>query len=312
MTPRLPRCRVAVLCGGLSPERSISLESGRNVAAALRDRGVNVKIVDVTTSFLDAPPPLDCDVAFIALHGGEGEDGTVQTVLERMGIPYTGSPPEASRIGLDKAASRRRFERAGLFVAPAVLVEDTPAFPPLDCPLPAVVKPVTGGSTIGVSVVRDPAALLDAIRKALRTDRAALVERFVEGREFTVAVFEEMVFPPLLIEPAAEIFDFDCKYSDGGARFSFDHGLPPERLAALEKAAKDAYNAIGCRGLARVDFILPPEGPPCVLEINTVPGMTSHSLAPLAAARAGIPFDELCMMAVRAALERKAPLRNVS
>ena len=300
---------VTVLMGGPSSEREVSLLSGAAIVAGLKRRGHRVTPCDITprdTSALDSP----ADVVFIALHGDFGESGEVQELCERRGLRYTGSGPRASRAAMDKAASKQAFKRAGLATPDWMILEEfhTPAERArwlAEIPPPVVLKPVDGGSSLGVTIARDAAARDLALEELTDTYGRAMIERFVPGRELTVGILGEQVLPTMEIVPAREFYDFQAKYDDdSGTQYVFDHGLDDETVEAVEAAALAAHRAVGARDMSRVDFILAEDGTVQVLEINTIPGFTSHSLLPMAAARVGIRFDELVDRLVAMAADR--------
>jgi D-alanine-D-alanine ligase len=294
--------RVAVLMGGLSAEREVSLRSGAAVAAALERGGREVLRIDadreVDRRLREAAP----DAAFVALHGRFGEDGCVQGLLELMGIPYTGSGVLASALAMDKARTRDVLVAAGLPVAPgATLAPGVFELPPGLEP-PVVVKPVREGSSVGVSVVRRNEELRAALERARAADPRVLVEAFVAGAEVDVAVLDGRVLGAVEIVPnKGEFYDFASKYAPGGST----HHIPPRLPAAAAELACDlgrrAFLALGCAGAARVDLIVPPAGSPVLLEVNTVPGMTETSLLPEIAAFADLPFDELVAVMIDSA-----------
>lgn len=293
---------VAVLMGGTSNEREVSLQSGRNVAEALASLGTyNVLPVVLDSDSLDALPA-NIDACYITLHGGWGESGGIQEALDARGIPYTGPGAAASRLALDKIATKRVLDRAGIPTAtPWAVVTDPSA--PAPIPLPCVVKPPMDGSTVGISCVRTPEEWAPALALALETDAAlrhrmglpgpaeALVEAFIPGREMTVGVLGHEALPVIEICAAGGWYGYEEKYTSSETRYPFptDAFLPEMQHLALA-----AFEATGCRGVTRVDFRITPEGRMAVLELNTSPGMTSHSLVPKAAAKAGLGFAELC------------------
>lgn len=301
---------ITVLMGGPSSERDVSLMSGEAVATALESLGHHVTRADITPtnpSCLDQP---GIDVVFIALHGDFGESGQVQELCEQRGLAYTGSGPRASRLGMDKAASKQIFKRAGLQTPDWVLVEryHQPAdvarwleeFPP-----PVVVKPVDGGSSVHVTICRDIPSRETAMDELLDFYGRVMVEKFVAGRELTVGILGTRALPVMEIVPDGEFYDYRAKYSDeAGTQYLFDHGLGEATCEALQADALKAHNALGCRDLSRVDIVLDAEGGRQVLEINTIPGFTSHSLVPKAAAQVGISFPALCDQLVRQARSR--------
>ena len=287
---------IGVLMGGMSTERQVSLQSGQAVLAALVERGHRAVAVDVGPNLAATLIDAAVDVAWIALHGRFGEDGCVQGLLEVMGIPYTGSGVQASAVAMDKLATKRAVQGcAEIVMAPDVVVrrgEPVPA----ELPLPAVVKPAVGGSSIGIAVVRTEAERDRAVEAALELDGIALVEAFVEGLEITVAVLDGAPLPVVAIQPVDGWFDLDAKYTKGKTVYTVPAPISAEAAAKAQAAAVAAYRQIGCQGLSRADFILPagPDADPVFLEINTLPGMTPTSLSPMAAGEVGISFSELC------------------
>jgi D-alanine-D-alanine ligase len=295
---------VVVLLGGWSAERSISLASGRAVIRALRSRGHDVTEFDPQEMDLFRYPWAGVDVAFIALHGPFGEDGTVQTLLDELRVPYTGSGATASRLAMNKWAAKQRFLEHGLATPACQTVHagDGPAQRAAKAAVlgyPLVVKPNAQGSSIGVSVVATPAGLDAAVEAALGYDPLVILEQFIVGRELTVAIIERRPLPVIEIRSGRAFFDFDAKYHDAATEYVFETDLPAGAVHAAEAAAVAAATAIGCQGVARVDLRLDADNVPWLLEINTVPGMTDHSLVPKAAARAGIDFAELCEQLAR-------------
>jgi D-alanine-D-alanine ligase len=301
--------RIAVLLGGVSSEREVSLRSGAAVVKALRARGHDVVEIDVRderVAELDRARP---EVAFVSLHGRFGEDGGIQALLQGKGIPYTGSGVEASRAAMDKAAAKAAFVRAGVPVAADVLVKEGEGIAAakakvLAFGLPAVVKPVAEGSSVGVTVHRTPEALEAGLAEAFRHGGAALVERFVAGRELTVGILEDRALPVVELKPARAFFDYEAKYQDDRTVYVVDPPLAAADRERVQGAALAAHRALGCEGFSRVDVILSVQGEPCVLEVNTIPGLTERSLLPKAARAAGIEFGELCERIARQGLAR--------
>lgn len=293
--------KVAVFCGGVSPEREVSLESGAAVAAGLERAGYDAAVEDVSSvrGAVDRWKDLGADIAFIALHGGWGEDGRLQSAFEAREIPFTGSGARSCRLAMDKSLSREVMKNAGVLVPDGFVVR-----PGDDAPRGtisswgrAVVKPASGGSTVGVSVIENEKDLADALADVWETDSTAIVERFVPGREATVAVFGEgtsaFALPIVEIRPRSGFYDYGSKYTDGASEYlcpaPFDDAVA-HRMAAQAIAA---HIALGCRTYSRVDFRVPDDGDACALELNSAPGMTSHSLVPKAAAAFGWTFEEL-------------------
>ena len=301
---------VGVLMGGASREREVSLASGRAVAEALRACGHDVRPADVRPGDVTADLVDGLDVAFLALHGAWGEDGGIQRELEALGAAYTFSDPEASRLAMDKVASKRRFSAEGV-PTPAFRVAapgDAGALAEAAARLGAdlVVKPVADGSSLGVHMADSPEALRAAAEDVWGRGEPALIERRIRGREFTVAVLGDAALPVIEIRTPGGWYDYHYKYEADETEYVFDHGLAPAAEARLVEVALAAHRALGCRDLSRVDLMVPPEGEPQVLEINTIPGFTSHSLVPKAAARAGLPFGRLCERLVAMARKRAA------
>jgi D-alanine-D-alanine ligase len=287
------KVKVGVLMGGLSAERPISLKTGAGVLGALRERGWNAVEIVVGR---DLPQQLlanHIDVAWIALHGKFGEDGCVQGLLEVMGIPYTGSAVRASAVAMDKVSTKR----AMIGVPGVVMARDTVVHGPgpIGLTFPVVVKPANAGSTIGISIVKSPAELDAAVTAARVYDSEILVEEFVEGDEITVAVVDGKAYPVVRILPESGFFDYAAKYTKGMTKYECPAQILPKSFEAAQRAAEAAYVALGCRGLARADFIVrKADGQPVFLEINTIPGMTPTSLSPMAAKVVGISYPELC------------------
>lgn len=334
---------VAVLLGGTSAERDVSLASGRRVAEALRERGHAVTAVDPATGVLDdaaleralphgvhreppspaalaalragalgpmlvtLPAVRDADVVFNALHGGDGENGTIQALLDLAGIAYTGSGALASALAMDKDLSKILFRAAGVptpdwLMAPVA----DPATAVAALGLPLVVKPSKQGSTVGLTLVKSVAALAPAIALAYRHDDEVMLERFVPGREITVGVLGDDPLPVGEIISRNELYDYEAKYTPGVAREVFPADLSAEQTAAAQELARRAFRALKLRGYARIDFRLSPDGVFHCLEANTNPGLTGLSLIPQAAAAAGILFPALCDRIVRLAARTPA------
>ncbi len=299
--------------GGPSSEREISLKSGAAVVQALTQAGVEAVAVDITT----ADPAeneklirsLAVDLAFIALHGCFGEDGQVQRLLEKMGVPYTGSGPEAHRLALDKTLARGVFARRGLKV-PGGMVAEKGKLPDAallgKLGLPLVVKPATQGSSIGLSIIDSVDALGAALERAFAYDGKVLLEQYIKGKELTVGVLGEKALPVIEIVPRNRFFDFEAKYQHGMTEYIVPARITEEAAAAAQRCALEAHTALGCAGCSRTD-IMQEEGSGAlyVLEVNTIPGMTSTSLLPKAARNIGIEFPDLCLMLLESAYEKK-------
>lgn len=305
--------KVAVLAGGRSAERQVSLRSGAQVQAALAARGHEVQMVDMDAAAWDRLAGGGFDCVFVALHGRLGEDGTVQGMLELLGLPYTGSGVLASALCIDKTRSNRLLAAAGLAVPE---FEEVTARSPVGDQLerlaraygfPQVVKPVREGSTFGLSIPTDVDALADGLVHAAAYDRRVMVQRFVAGVEVTVGIVatpEPTALPVLEIVSENPLYDYDAKYTEGRSHHVIPARIPEGSAAAAEGAALKAFEVLGCEGMARVDFIVGDDGTPWVLEVNTVPGLTELSLLPDAALAAGIGFGDLCDRLLGQALDR--------
>jgi len=295
--------KITVLYGGPSAEREVSLVSGKAVIDGLRDMGHDVFPSDVSPtdlSGLDEP----CDVVFPVLHGEFGESGELQEILEQRGIPFVGSGSLASRLGMDKVATKRAWQAAGLPTPAWELI--TRAAPASTLPPPVVVKPVDSGSSIDVSICKSQIDMDLASDACLQHHLDALVEQFIDGPELTVGLLEEEPLDPIRIIVKREFFDYDAKYNGCGTEHHFDLELPHQVSQRCRELAREANRIIGCRDLARVDIMLDQKLEPYLLEINTLPGFTPTSLLPEAAAHAGIDFGQLVDRLVRRAAARGA------
>jgi len=304
---------VAVLMGGVSSEREVSLRSGQAVAEGLRQAGFTVFEAVANQNDLSALEGLAIDGVFIALHGGFGEDGRVQRLLEGAGIPYTGSGPAASLAAMDKGVSKQRFIAAAVPTAPYVVLESLPG--PADCAAVftrlgprVVVKPIAQGSSIGVSIVeRD--GFESAVRAAIGFDGRAIVETFVKGRELTVGVLGDRALPIVELRPRRSFYDYTAKYTKGQTEYIVNPDLPAGVASTVSRAGLAAFQCLGCRDFGRVDMMLSERGDVFVLEVNTIPGFTETSLVPKAAKAAGVDFPALCATIVEMALERSTAAR---
>ena len=334
--------RVTVLTGGTSAERDVALASAVQVIGALRSRGHDVSVVDTARGYIPQsderallpgvvgtePPPSeqlhslerglllsglanlavirDADVLFLALHGGRGEDGTIQTLLEMLGVPYTGSGRLGSAMAMDKDISKRLFRLAGVQTADWVMAPASRTRVDRDFGWPVVVKPSKQGSTVGLTVVKNGKDYDDAVTLARQFDDEVMIERFVPGRELTVGVLEGRTLPVGEIIPRHEIFDYECKYTPGMSQEIFPADLPDQISAECGRLSLLAHEALKLGGYSRVDFRLTPAGDLFCLEVNTLPGMTATSLLPQAAKATGIDFPELCERICRAARRVRA------
>ncbi len=305
------KCPVALLCGGTSSERDISLSSGAAAAQALTKAGFPVTMLD-PASKEDLGKLLDGDfaVAFLCMHGKGGEDGTLQGFLETIGLPYTGSGVWASALAMDKTKAKVFYREAGIptpasqWLRKGFDVDVDAIVGELGTHL--VVKAASGGSTLGLYIVENVEGLRDALEKAFSLDDDVLVEQFVAGSEYTVSVVGNSypaALPIIQILPANDFYDFESKYAPGGSRHICPAPLTEEQTAAMQAIAEAAHEALGCRGVSRTDFIMDEQGSMWALETNTLPGMTATSLLPDAALVMGVSFPELCTQLVELALE---------
>ncbi len=288
--------RVAVVYGGLSPEREISLLTGEAVLAALQGKGVDAHGIDAGIDLLEVLANGRFDRAWIALHGRGGEDGSLQGALQLMGLPYTGSGVQGSALAMDKYRSKLLMMGCGL---------PTPAFRVLagaadldgladELGLPLAIKPVCEGSSLGMAKVTDAADLAAAYEVACRHDDCVIAELWLDGGEYTTGILQGEALPIIRIETPRSYYDYEAKYFSDSTRYHCPAGLSTEQELRFRKMSLQVFADIGAEGWGRVDFVLDDRGEPQILEINTVPGMTSHSLVPMAAAQQGIDFPELC------------------
>lgn len=303
---------ITVLMGGPSSERDVSLLSGEAVAGALERRGHKVCRADINRTDTVALERPGIDVVFIALHGEFGESGEVQELCENARLHYTGSGTRASQLAMDKAATKQVVKRAGVPTPDWMIIEEfhEPAqiaewLPQLD--VPVVIKPIDGGSSVDVVIARTHTQRDEALEAMLDKYGRVMLERYVKGRELTVGILGDQALDVLEILPDGEFYDYRAKYADdAGTTYTFDHGLDARIVETLQAHALATHRTLGCRDMSRVDFLLDGNGVGWMLETNTIPGFTSHSLLPKAAERAGIGFDELCDRIVRMAMARPA------
>ncbi|MHB1340691.1 MAG: D-alanine--D-alanine ligase family protein [Coriobacteriia bacterium] len=309
--PSIAGRSIAVLMGGVSAEREVSLHTGEQVVGALVQAGATARQLDTADlGFIEQLRTGGFDAAFICLHGRFGEDGTVQGLLELLGMPYVGSGVLASALAMDKVMSKHIFALTDLRTPEYLVVRKGDTVDPAQIAAvlgeKTVVKPANEGSAIGVSIVHDPTELPAAIVEALRYDDMVLVERFVAGAEVTVGVLgtdEPFALPTLEIVPEHEFYDYESKYVPGMSRHIIPARVSDESRAECARLSLEAHRALGCRGVSRADTIVEPDGTVWLLEVNTIPGMTSTSLLPDAARAHGIEFPDLCALLVSYALE---------
>ncbi len=281
--------KIAVLKGGPGAERDVSLNSAAAVERALESLGVQVTPIDVTDAEFQVPG--DADLAFNIIHGTFGEDGQIQTILDQRSIPYTGENAANSRTAFDKIASKRAFEAAGVPTAKWQIIQNGEK-PTL--PVPLVAKPPREGSSVGVHIVKDPAALQPALDDCYARDKEILIEEFIAGRELTVGIVGDEALPIVEIVPKVDFYSYENKYTAGASDYFCPAKLPPDTTGRVKAAALGAHRALGLQVYSRVDVILDENNNPYVLEVNTIPGMTETSLLPKAAAATGLSFAELC------------------
>lgn len=297
--------RVAVLYGGTSAERAISLQSGDAVIRALREEGVEVVPIDVGEDVVTSVAEVKADRAFIALHGPGGEDGKIQSLLEFLNIPYTGSGVCASALSMDKVRSKQLWQGVSLPTPGYLLLTEKTDWQKAMDQLgeKAIVKPCHEGSSIGMTTVVNAGQLENAFRLANRYDRTVLAETFVDGAEYTVAVLGGQTLPPVRLETDHQFYDYEAKYQANDTRYLCPCGLSEEKVQELQSLALAAFNAIGAVGWGRIDVMADRAGNFYLLELNSVPGMTDHSLVPMAAKAAGYTFNDLVLTILRQTLD---------
>ncbi len=289
--------KVAVLMGGPSAEREVSLKSGNAVLAALKRRGVDAHGIDADKSTLRWLEDGKFARAFIVLHGRWGEDGVIQGALEVLDIPYTGSGVLGSALGMDKLKSKDLWSAIGIPTPAYAVLESGTDFDKVAAKLglPLFVKPVREGSSLGVSKAKTVTELKSAWQSAAKYDDQVIAERFIDGAEITCGILGDQALPLIKIETDREFYDYEAKYLLDTTRYLCPCGLPADRERAIQALAQRSFSALGCSGWGRVDFMCDKRGQSYVLEVNTVPGMTDHSLVPKAAKQAGMDFDELVL-----------------
>ncbi len=303
--PNLATLDVTVLAGGPGVEREVSLDSGEAVGAALGRLGHRVSMRDIGPDDLSALSQ-EADFVFIALHGEFGEDGTVQGLLDKRDLRYSGSGAEASRLAMDKVASKRSFERAAV-PTPAYEVVDRSQLPRWSLSLepPVIVKPVGSGSSVDTVIARTPTEVRETVTRVATKYGQVLVERYVAGPELTVSVLGDRALPVCEIRPQREFYDYQAKYLDDDTQYLFEIALPAALLRCVQRLSLAAHQALGCSVFSRVDWMVDRETlEPFALEVNTIPGFTSHSLFPKAAARIGLSFDQFCQRIIELSWNR--------
>src|SRR3989338_4232796 len=303
----LMKKKIGVLMGGMSLEREISLKTGTAICNALKENGYNIVSIDVGRDIGRRIDAEDIDVAFIALHGKYGEDGTIQGMLEMMGIPYTGSGVLGSAISMNKVISKELFERHKIPTPSYEVINkgDYKNNYAVKLNLPLVIKPANGGSTIGVNVIDNTVRLASAIQNAFRYDDCILIEKFIDGILLTVGVLEDMTLPVIEVSPKKGFYDYESKYTPGMTEYFVPARIDKKKMEECQKLALKCHKVLRCRGITRTDMIMDKSQNLFVLEINTIPGLTATSLIPMAARAAGIEFKDLLIKALEMAIEEK-------
>jgi len=298
--------KVAVMMGGRSAERDISIESGEAVLAALLRSGVDAHKIDVQNNIFNDIDGCNFDRVFIALHGRGGEDGTIQGALDTIQMPYTGSNVLGSALAMDKCRSKRIWKSAGLPTPEFIELFEKSDWQQVsdELGLPLMVKPVREGSSFGATKVKVVEELESAWREAYQYDNQVMAECWIEGPEFTAPILDGEVLPLIRLVTPREFYDYQAKYQDNTTQYICPCGLDQKREKELAELAIGAFTLLGASGWGRVDFILDEEGSPWLIELNTVPGMTSHSLVPMAAKQAGVEFDELVLRILNSSLKK--------
>jgi len=307
---------IAILAGGFSSEREVSLKSGEAVERGLAKAGYRTTLVDVRSPEIPELS-LPFDAVFIALHGKFGEDGALQEMLESMHVPYTGCGPQASRLAMDKLLSKEAFLARHVPAAPFMAVHKSDEPDPIlsrasALGWPLVVKPPAEGSSVGVTIARDAAEFAAGLDMVFRNSNVALVEKYIKGRELTVGILGCAALPIVEVQPAREFYDYTAKYQNGGTQYLTNVEFSNQLKDRIQMAALEAFKSLGCRDMARVDLMLDEKGHVYVLEVNTIPGFTEKSLLPKAAEAAGIAFEALCDRIIKFALARASAVHSTS
>ncbi len=300
------KLKIAVLTGGIGSERDISIQSGHCISQALIASGFDVVTVDIQPDNLDILEDNSIDVFFPALHGKFGEDGRLQQILQDKSLVYTGSGPAESKLAFDKIASKELFAEAGVATPVAIEFNADTDINQLETQLKYfadeyVVKPIREGSSVGVRIITNVQEVIVAAEQTLKEFGDCMIEQFIPGKEITVGILEEQTLPIIEIRSKTSFYDYQAKYIDEQTQYLFDTINQPALITQIEQDAMDCFCALGCRQFARVDFILSDEPIAYALEINTIPGFTTHSLLPKAAAKAGLTMSDLCSKIVEAA-----------
>ena len=307
--------KIAVLAGGIGSEREVSLQSGKYVSQALKQTGVNVVFWDITPDRLDILEDKSIDVFFIALHGDFGEDGQLQQILEDKSLVYTGSGPEASKRAFNKMIGKRAFAEAGVDTPRAIEFRGEDDFEQLKTGQQQpgdkyVIKPITQGSSVGITIAEEMKEVFIEAQKCLGEFGDCMIEQFIPGREITVGILCGKALPIIEVRPREKFYNYHAKYIDEQTQFLFDTITDKQLADKITSAAFDCFGVLGLMDFGRIDFILSSDEKIYVLEANTIPGLTTHSLLPKAAAKAGIPMSELCLRIIEVARQRKTAVTS--
>ncbi len=304
--------KIGVLMGGMSAERDISMRSGLAVYQALQELGYNSEAIDVGKDIVNVLKKSKVKFVFLALHGGIGENGAIQGLLDVIGIPYTGSGVLASALAMDKEASKKAFMHHGLEVPRFIVVRQQkgkkkaqPVLTTPDFPLPWVVKPASEGSSIGVNIVKDENDLMPAVEKAFSLGDRVIIEEFIKGREVHIGIIGERAIGGVEVRPTLEFYNYEAKYTSGLTEYIIPPEIEEPLFESLKEKALIAHKALGCSGYSRVDFMLDSDGRPYILEVNTLPGMTGTSLLPKIAQSDGMSFKDLLEEVIKIAVKEK-------
>lgn len=305
--------KIGVLMGGLSAERDISMRSGLAIYQALQELGYDSEVIDVGRDIVNVLKKNKVKFVFLALHGGIGENGAIQGMLDVLGIPYTGSGVLASALAMDKEASKKVFKHHGLSVPQFKVIKSSNGKkkkavsepPKVEFPLPWVIKPASEGSSIGVSIVKEEGQLMPAIDKALSLGNRVIIEEFIKGKEVHIGILGEKVLGGVEVRPTLEFYNYEAKYTSGLTEYIIPPGIDEILYENLKEKALMAHNALGCSGYSRVDFMVDGGGTPYILEVNTLPGMTGTSLLPKIARYEGMSFKDLVEEVIRIAIKEK-------
>lgn len=294
---------IAVMMGGFSSEREVSLRSGTAVSNALKSSGYKVKDIDVKSENIPELENPEFDIAFLAMHGKFGEDGTLQKILDEHNIIYTGSGVEASRNAMDKFITKELFIKNNISTAPYKKINITATDKKIPFGYPVVIKPCNEGSSVGVSIVKEPENLDNALNEAFKYDKNVIIEKYIEGREVTVGILGDRALSVIELRPKQKFYDYKAKYEDTETEYISNPDFTEDVLKEIQSEGLKAHNSLGCSGVSRVDMIYSIDKEIMVLEVNTIPGLTERSLLPKSADAIGIKFPDLCKKGIEEALK---------